>query len=188
MKNLDSYKKLLKTLISLKHDIDNDCFYADLKIKLQNRISVLEVSKLFDIIVREDSYSPNYIKVMDDIHISYLDGEGRKISWSDNGEQPKGEHLYVISHGTGPYIFGNEYIPELFQEYFNELKSYEPKFVDTNNNSLYFCKDKAKNVHENYKNIFNKYHSQYKEYYDKKQISKLEKKLAQLKEKTNDRY
>jgi len=63
---------------------------------------------------------------------------GRHISWSDDGKQPEDELLLVISFPTGAYIFGDDYPTEFFKEFFQELKTYNPKYTDTTNKTLYF--------------------------------------------------
>ena len=108
----------------------------------------------------------------------------RTISWSDYDLQPyDGERLLYISFPTGPYIFSyNGELRALFNEFFNELKSMNPKYCDTANSSLYFSIDVAAKVHAEYLEIFKKYQGMAKKALDDVKIANLEKELAKLKE------
>ena len=110
------------------------------------------------------------------------EGHRRTISWSDNGEQPDNEWLYKIGFPEGSYVFhSGHYLQDLFQEFFEELKQYNPKFIDTANKSLYFDYNSAKTIVGEWREIFNKYKSKTSEYVKQKEIDDLEKKLNILK-------
>lgn len=115
--------------------------------------------------------------------VLYFNEEGeRKISWSDDGRQPENEWLYVISFGTGAYIFGQSYPEETFRSFFTELKQFEPKYCDTANKSLYFTPDKAKAVHESFWEIFNRHKAMVEGELKKKRKAKLLEELKTLEE------
>jgi len=105
----------------------------------------------------------------------------RTISWPDNGKQPKNEILLQYSFPTGAYIFGEHYPVELFQKLFQELKIYNPKYVDSHNSSLYFSMDNAKDIFNIFDDIMKKYFVLNKEDYKERQIKKLEDELLKLK-------
>lgn len=104
-----------------------------------------------------------------------------EISCSDDKKQPNdGELLLYIRFPTGAYIFGDHYPKELFNDFFDELKTFEPKYTDTMNSSLYFSMDKAGKFYNNFKKILNKYHDKNKEIYKKIRAEELRKELEKL--------
>lgn len=105
----------------------------------------------------------------------------RAIHWSDDGSQPDNELLLRISFPTGAYIFGDDYPTELFQKFFTELKSYNPKYIDSVNQALYFSMDNAKNVFNNLDSILEKYREMYKKDVRKRKIREMEEELEKLK-------
>lgn len=117
------------------------------------------------------------------------ESQNRTISWSDDRSQPEDEWLFRIAFSTGAYIFGDYfkdcYPVETFQQFFTELKGFEPKYCDSANKALYFTADKAKAVHEAFWPLFKKYKALVKEEMERKRIKELEQELAKLKEKTN---
>lgn len=113
--------------------------------------------------------------------VLYFDDTGmRQISWSDDGKQPKNEWLYVMSFGSGPYIFGREYPEETFKSFFLELKEFGAKYCDTANHCLYFPPDKAKAVHEAFRGLFKKHQELVQVELKKKRKEQLLKELKEL--------
>ncbi|MFW6226151.1 MAG: hypothetical protein ACOC3V_04265 [bacterium] len=104
----------------------------------------------------------------------------RVISWSDDDSQPEDEFLLQISFPTGPLIFGDDYPVELFKRFFDELKSYGPKYTDTHNSSLYFSLDNAKDVFNSFNSILDKYIDEYKNKAKENEIKNLKERLANL--------
>lgn len=105
---------------------------------------------------------------------------GRSIGWSDDDRQPENEWLYVIEFTTGPFIFGEEYPTQTFQKFFNELKSFGPKYSDTVNKCLYFTSENAYKVHAAWKELFLKYKAQVQDELKAKRKQELEEELAKL--------
>ena len=60
------------------------------------------------------------------------------IGCPDDGNQPSKEWLMHIRFATGAYVIAKHYPKEIFNQMFEELKTFNPKHVDTANNSLYF--------------------------------------------------
>lgn len=105
----------------------------------------------------------------------------RTISWSDDGRQPEdGEVLLQICFPTGAYIFGDEYPSKFFQKFFNELKTYKPKYIDSANKNLYYTMGNASEIFNNFKDILNKYKELNKEDCKKRKIAKLKEQLKSL--------
>lgn len=116
------------------------------------------------------------------------ESQNRTISWSDDGSQPQDEWLFRVCFNAGAYIFGDYFDnccpTQTFQQFFTELKGFEPKYCDSANKALYFTADKAKAVHEAFWPLFNKYKALVKDEMERQRIAELEKELAKLKEKS----
>lgn len=112
------------------------------------------------------------------------------IGCSDDGKQPQDEWLYIMQFTTGAYIFGDYfndcYPEETFEQFFSELKGFEPKYCDSVNKALYFTADKAKAAHEAFQPLFKKYKAMVKDEMERKRIKELEQELAKLKESVNE--
>lgn len=183
LNDVSAYKSVLDLMDKHKEFFEKE-YELDIRSKLKTKINVLEISNDFGINVmnvRVESYG-NFFKLNDYCSIG-LWGEvhRRTISWSDDGKQPSDEWLYQISFPTGAYIFGEHYPTDTFNKFFDELKSFQPKYSDSNNHNLYFAKDTAKNVHDSFSDLMKKYRDLSKDEYKKNQINELEKKLELLK-------
>lgn len=110
----------------------------------------------------------------------FSDENERSISWSDDDRQPENEWLYVVSFGSGPYIFGGDYPQETFKSFFLELKEFGAKYCDTANSCLYFTPDKAKAVHGAFWEIFNRHKAMVEGELNKKRKEDLLKELKKL--------
>lgn len=180
-KQIQAYKELQgvieKYLEEFKHDYD-----------LKNVIDTLErleISQRFGIPL-EGSYGQYQVKGAYDnwTRVYYMDGEIRKISWSDDGRQPDGEWLYCISFPSGAYTFGNSmtstYPVETFNAFWNDLKSFGPKYCDTVNHSIYFSEENSKAVYDAFWGIFNKYKARVQDELKEQRKKELEEELAKL--------
>lgn len=115
-------------------------------------------------------YNTSHITISDGIYITLIDGKDRTISWSDDDNQPKNEMMYVLRYPSGAYTFHSDYPVETFNAFFNELKSFGPKYSDTMNHALYFELDKAAAIHEQLPGITKKYRDQVKVELAQKQL------------------
>ena len=107
---------------------------------------------------------------------------GRSISWSEGGKQPVDEWIYKISFSTGAYIFGEDYAgqQQIFQDFFEELRTYKPDYEDLINHNLYWKVENAKEIMSQFKIILKKYHDRNKEELKQRKIEKLQAELAAL--------
>ena len=113
----------------------------------------------------------------------YFFGEGKgTISWEDNRKKPDNEWLYEVHFPTGAYIFGEHYPKELFNEFFEELKTYNPAFSDSHNSCLYFRPENAKAIFVAMPGILEKYHKRVAEDAKRMKIEQLKAELERLKE------
>jgi len=158
MKKIEAYKAILATV--------DDCIAAtaidssvDIRSNLKLLIKLEEISAEFGVeIPSYYGYGSDWYKLSDFQTIG-IHGEAhrRTISWSDDDSQPENEWLYVICFPTGAYIFGQEYPTKTFQAFFNELKQFEPKYIDSANKALYFTSEKSAAVHAAFPEILQRY-------------------------------
>lgn len=150
---------------------------------LEDMIAVQKISEEFDIPI------PSYYRNTDWIDLGYhhhigVYGRERKIYSSDNGVQPEeGERLYRLSFATGAYTLGAGYPTQTFNALFEDLKTYQPKYVDSTNHCLYFTADKAGAAYKAFPRLLGRYKEQVEaELKQKKKIEKLQAELAKLEE------
>ena len=180
MTKIEAYSKIIKVINSTIKDIRDSPKLNNIRHELEELILVEELTEAFGIEIKYMSGS-NYVK-LGSVAVISLMGEkyGRTIPWSDDGKQPTNEWLLKISFPEGAYVFGDDYQTETMGKFFNELKSFEPKYVDTVNNSLYFSSDKAKVVYEAYEGIYKKYCQIAVDNRKDSRIAKLKKQLEDL--------
>lgn len=154
----------------------------DIRSTIKQKIQIIDISEIFGITIpKYNSHGDGYYKIFDNAHIAKYGSHNRRVSWSDYDRQPDNEWLYVLSFPIGAYIFDESYPTTTFNKFFNELKTFEPKYVDTVNNVLYFSYDNAKVVHNKYDEIFIKYKKMVDIELNERKIKELEAKLAELK-------
>mgnify|MGYP003676049519 CR=1 FL=1 len=125
--------------------------------------------------------NPHWFGINDEVRAGTYGGDtNRSISWEDNGKDPQGEFLLSVIFSTGAYFFGDAYDTEFFKKFFSELESYKPKFKDSHNNRLYFSKEGAGVLLQNYDNIVNKYRKLYRDGQDKRRAKVLREELRKL--------
>ena len=178
MNKIEAYKLILKTI--------NDC---DAQVKLDTDISTYNLPSLIKKCELEEEFGIKikYIKSETWFDCGYYSTiglwgsvHGRTISWSDDDRQPEDEWLYQISFPTGAYIFGNDYCTNTFGLFFAELKSFSPKYSDTNNHNLYFTSDTAAKVHNEFEGLLKKYSGFVQKEINDKRIEKIKKELESL--------
>lgn len=186
MKNkIAAYKELLK--VSKKYsDIFDEDSVVPRTSSIEGIIHALEISERFGIPLKYLSFS-NYLQVKNSYDewtgiAFYSETADHPIGCSDTGQQPKNEWLFTIRFTCGAYIFGDSYPTQTFTAFFNELKTFEPKYIDSANKSLYFTEDKAKAVYDAFWTIFKKYKALVADELKAKRKAELEAELAALAE------
>lgn len=181
---LEKAKKAYSEIFELVEKCGDLCIFDTNELKRKSKCHLLgiELREKYNIdIDPKKIQSPDYNRFGDYMSIGHWGEKYRRtISWSDNGIQPEDELLLSISFPTGAYIFGDDYPTHLFDTFFDELKTYCPKYIDTHNNGLYFSMDKAGNVFNNFKNIMDKYRELNKEDFKQRKIIKLKEELDKL--------
>jgi hypothetical protein len=166
-------------------DIDN------LRISAENHLMLIDWYEKYGIKLDHEykPYTFHYFKIGDITFSKFNDaqaekdaGSGRYISWSDDGHQPMNEWLMSISFSTGAYIFGEDYEGQrqLFQDFFNELKTYKPDYSDTANHNLYWKLENAKPIFDEYADILKKYRDKNAAELKQREVTAMRKKLAEL--------
>jgi hypothetical protein len=184
MATLEETKKSYKSILRLlkKHDDVTVFDLDDFKRKSEVHLHGLTLKETygFDLDpIRIDS--TDWIRFGDNMTLyRFSPDNGRSISWPDCGNQPVDELLLCISFPTGPYIFGEDYPTEYFQKFWNELRTYNPKFIDSHNSGLYFSMDNAGKIFNEYTSIFNRYREENKEDVKQRKIIKMKEELAKL--------
>ncbi len=175
------YDEILKLVEKSKDNLVYD--FSEMKTKAKIHLFGIELKEKYGLdIDPKNMRSLDYNSFGDHLCISrYGEGRKRTISWPDQDRQPENELLLQIGFPTGAYIFGKDYPKELFQKFFNELKTYKPKYTDSHNDCLYFSMDNASGVFNNFKAILQKYYKLNETDYNARKIKKMEEDLKKLK-------
>ena len=183
-------KKTLTKILDLCSKItDEDGVLNDISIKAKNKL--IRIEWLEKYWIELDSYinlaQTTYYDLGDyqcicyykDWYYSHENNTGHSISWSEDWKQPVDEWIYKIWFSTGAYIFGDDYNyqQDLFQKFFEELKTYNPDYIDNHNDNLYWKIENAKNIKDNFKEIFKKYQEINRSELNQRKIIKLQKEL-----------
>ena len=104
-------------------------------------------------------------------------------------EQPKEDEILIqFAYPTGAYIFGgggwlpskDNYDRELFEEFFEELKTYNYKYIDDLNFYLYFNMENGIKLFKNYDDICKKYQDKWNKRANERKKERLRKELEEL--------
>jgi hypothetical protein len=180
---IKAYKDLLALSEQYSEIFDEDIIVPRTNV-IEGIIRALEISERFGIPLKYIGYGGSSYEVENGYdewsRIAFFGNDA--IGCPDDGRQPQDEWLFRIGFGTGAYIFGDSYPKQTFSAFFNELKSFEPKYIDSANKTLYFTEDKAKAVHEAFWTIFKKYKALVADELKAKRKAELEAELAALAE------
>lgn len=105
----------------------------------------------------------------------------RKIL-NSNIQPTEDEMLFYICFSTGAYVFGDDYDKELFNRFFEELKTYEPKYIDEVNHYVYYDLKNGVKVFKDYDKIFKKYTEEHEKRYKRNKYEQLKKEIQKLEE------
>lgn len=184
----DTFEKIIK----LCEQKDEEGTLSDIRLKAKNRVIRYEWEEKYGITLGSDCRLAEYdychigeydlISYFKDGYVSHKEGSGRSISWSEDDKQPVNEWVYSIGFSTGPYIFGDDYEgqKQLFQDFFEELRTYKPDYEDLHNHCLYWKVENAKDILSQFKAILKKYHDKNREELKQRKIDKLKAELDSL--------
>lgn len=177
-------QKAYEEILAIMRKYEDVCDFniEDFELKAKNCSFVVELKEKFGIDIYPREVTDTGLYVIDSYRTIGLFGEKykRTILCSDDGRQSEDELLFEISFTEGPYIFGEDYPVELFREFFSELKSYKPKYIDSINNRLYFSMENASKVFNAFPEILKKYQDKYEVWHRKKEIERLRQELSNL--------
>lgn len=173
MTEREKLEKLLADLKKHKDVIRNNPNMSDWLRLLDDMIAVQKISEEFGIPIPSHYCNPIYIDLGHHQHICLYDGV----------QPQEGELLYLIYFPTGPYTLGKDYPTKTFNSFFEYLKTYQPKYVDSLNYRLYFTADTAGSVYKVFPTLFEKYKAQAEAEIRQKKVEKLREQLAKLEEK-----
>lgn len=183
MKTIENTTKAYNSLIRLvkKHEGLIDLDIRDIEFKKERDLLLLELNDL-GIPINYTIYNTNYIDLYNNwiYYVNFKSGNGYTISCPDDGRQPVDERLIVVSFSTGAYIFGEQYDTKTFNEFFNELKSYGYRYIDSANSSIYYDLITGAKVYKDFKDLYAKYLQLAKERNKQNEINKLRKQLQEL--------
>lgn len=191
---LKEMKNIFQKIIDIcEQNEDTEGTLKEIRVKAKNRVIRYEWEEKYGIKLDSDCRFAEYdyasfddhqgIYYFEDGYKSHEGNYGRSISWSEGGKQPVDEWLYSVSFGTGAYIFGEDYNgqQQLFQDFFEELRTYKPDYEDLHNHCLYWKPENAKEIMSQFKVILNKYRDRNREELKTRKIAKLEEELTKLK-------
>lgn len=180
-KTKEAYSEILE-VINKHKDIIKWSEFSDLESRSKEHLFGIELKEKYGLNVNPlEIRSIDYIRFTDYATIGWWGEKYRRtISWSDDNRQPEDELLFVIGFSTGAYIFGDDYPVSLFQEFFNELKSFNPTYTDTTNKNLFWSIETAKDIFNAFPEILKKYYEKNKEDFRQRKIDKLKKELESL--------
>lgn len=181
---MEKTRKAYAEILNILNKYKDICNYdiSNLKSIAERHLFGLELKENYGLnIDPKNIYYSNYYKHNDYMGVGWWGKKHqRTIGWPDNDKQPKNELLCYISFSTGAYIFDEDYPKELFQEFWEELKSYNPKYTDSHNHCLYFSMDNAPKIFNEFEAILKKYHERNKKESKQRQIERLQNELNNL--------
>lgn len=175
-----AYQEILSVVNKYKDIIRYN--YNNLDSEAKKHLFEIELQQKYGLDIRPNTVSNlNYVRVDDYRSIGWWgEKHNRTISWSDDGKQPTDELLVVFGFSTGAYIFGDDYPTEFFKEFWDELKSYNPTYIDTVNHNIYFSINSAKKVFNDFPEILKKYYEKNKKDIKQRKIEKLKQEIEEL--------
>lgn len=176
-------KKAYDDIIKLLHKHRKEIIFdvSGLENQAKHHLFGLELSKEYGFDIDPTViHSAVWQELKSNVYISFMDGINTKISWSDDGKQPNGETLLVLKYPTGAYFFSRDYPTDFFNKFFKELKSYKPKYIDSENKSLYFSMENASNIFNNYDNIVNRYFRENEVDLKKRKVKQLKDEITKI--------
>ena len=188
MKNHIKYIKELKNIeryLLSKSDVLNGTGFESVTPNISSKIKKLTLELEFgfesDVCYTAEYMPVNLLTHSANIGISYFsDSDKKSISCEDLGRQPENEWLLFVRFPTGAYTFGNNYKAGVFNRFFDELKQFNPKYIDTVNHCLCFDSTTALGFVNNASDIFDKYQVITTEAGKQAKIDKLQAELDKL--------
>lgn len=175
-----AYDEILSIIKKHEHEV---CFnYKELENEFKTHLFGIELREKYGL-----NLDPKKINSLEwnrfgkYISIGYFGKKyNRTIPFPDDGRQPEDELLVEVGFCTGAYIFGDDYPRELFEQFWQELKTYNPNYCDTANHTLYFTLENGAKIFNEFNKTLTEYYELNKEDAKKRKIEKLKSELANL--------
>lgn len=177
---LIAYSEIVEVMTKHAGVLNSD----DILARLNSVLTKLKLSERFGILLEDDKTGSHGVPDMPvPMSVRYMDGEEYSIYDSDDGRQPNGEWLLVVSLPSGPYILSDcHYAKQTFDKFFEELKSYGAKYADSHNYCLYFDETASRAVCEAINGMFAKYRQLATVESNNKRVGDLQARINQLQE------
>lgn len=171
---------------------DEEGTLSEIRLKAKNRVIRYDWEEKYGVTLESDCRLAEYdyyqigdyqlISYFKDGYESHRAGSGRSISWPEGDKQPIDEWVYSIGFSTGPFIFGGDYEgqKQLFQDFFEELRTYKPDYEDLHNHCLYWRIENAKEMMSQFRPILKKFSVKNREELKARKINKLKTELESL--------
>lgn len=177
--------KELKEIIKICENTEKCNVIEDIQNICEKQLLAEELNEMFGF-----NLSYNDIHSKDWIRISNYYGDMSIGIWGVDynrticniQEQPINERLFSICFPTGAYIFGEDYPKELFNRFYSELETYNPKYNDKINHCLYFDLDNGVKIYKEYRNILGRYQKEHNDGAKQRKIEELQKQIDRLKQ------
>ena len=171
---LDIKEKLKKL-----DELWDECEIRNFEREIDKKLKVIEYKEKYDIDLKtRDIQNADWIYIERFKGTIYI-GKGMKVLNSD-AQPDENEELIAFCYPTGPYIFGSDYDTEVFEEFFEELKKYNFKYIDDINAKLYFELEQGSKLFKDYDKICKKYQELYDLRSKERKKEELKKQLEML--------
>lgn len=176
----EGYKKVLQ--IIKKYELDE---LHKVECLAEKGILAADIKEKYHVDVAIDSMNTNN-GIWCSVHVllgnMYIGHFGSKYNRdvTNNKQDCDNELLVHLRFPTGAYVFGEDYPVDFFNRFWEELLSYNPKYVDSANHGLYFSIGNAAAFIDNYGAICMKYSKQNNVNMKMRRIAALRKEADQL--------
>lgn len=183
----------IKEKLEKAYEIDKDYEINSCKNSIERKLIQVEYKIKYDIELKDYE-----IRRTDWICIDRFKGNiyiGKGMEVLNSKEQPKEDEILIqFAYPTGAYIFGgggwfsdgSNYDRELFDDFFEELKTYNYKYIDELNSCLYFDMENGIKLFKKYNEICKKYQNMWDERKKVRKIKALKEELKILGDKGNE--
>ena len=169
----------IKNKLQQLYETDDDYEIRNFMQEIDKKIKILEYKEKYDIDLQtRDFHNADWICIERFKGTIYI-GKGMKVLNSDV-QLDENEKLIEFCYPTGAYIFGNDYDTKVFEEFFEELKKYNFKYIDDINAKLYFELEQGSKLLKDYDKICKKYQELYDLRSKERKKEELKKQLEML--------
>lgn len=175
----------IKEKLNKLDELCDECEIRNFNQKIDKKLKVIEYKEKYDIDLKEtDFYNLDWVYIKRNYGSIYI-GKGMKVL-NSNIQPEKDEMLIQFAFPTGAYIFGSYYDEKVFNEFFDELKTFNYKYIDDINSCLYYDMENGAKLFNKYQEICNKYQKKWDKRAIEKEKKELRKQLADLESKGDE--